>query len=309
CGTAYHATLVGKYAFTDLIKMPVVAEIASEFRYALPYIDTRTLLIAISQSGETADTLAAVEKAKELGARILSICNVTGSSLVRLSDGVIYTRGGPEIGVASTKAYTTQLAVVTALVLNIASLRDTISKSMQKELLKGLLNIPSAVEKALLLEPHIIEIAEKFKNTTTFLYIGRRYNYATAFEGALKLKEISYIHAEGYGAGEMKHGPIALVQPNYPTIAIATRSPVREKMLANIQEIKARGGPVIAIANRDDSEVRELADYVIEVPEVEDLLAPIVNVIPLQLIAYHIAVKKGFNVDQPRNLAKSVTVE
>lgn len=309
CGTAYHAALVAKYAFTNLTNLPTLAEPASEFRYSPPYIDSHTLLIAISQSGETADTLAAVQEAKSRGAKVLAICNVTGSSLARASDGIIYTRAGPEIGVASTKAYTTQLAAVIALTLHLSELKGKIPKNAQEEILRDLLGIPEAVEKALKLEPQIMEIAEKFKDTTTFLYIGRHYNLSTAFEGALKLKEISYIHAEGYGAGEMKHGPIALVQPTYPTVAIATRSSVREKMLSNIQEIKARGGPVIALANPGDAEVKELTDHTIEVPEVKEILSPIVNIIPLQLLAYHIAVAKGYNVDQPRNLAKSVTVE
>jgi glucosamine--fructose-6-phosphate aminotransferase (isomerizing) len=309
CGTAYHAAIVGKYSFNELVKVPVIAEPASEFRYSPPHINARTLLVAISQSGETADTLAAVEEAKKCGAKVLAICNVTGSSLARASDGIIYTRAGPEIGVASTKAYTTQLAAVIALALHLSELKGKIPKNAQEVILCDLLGIPDAVEEALKLEPQIMEIAEKFKDTTTFLYIGRHYNFATAFEGALKLKEISYIHAEGYGAGEMKHGPIALVQPTYPTVAIATRGTVREKMLSNIQEIKARGGPVIALANPDDREVKELTDHTIEVPEVKEILSPIVNIIPLQLLAYHIAVAKGYNVDQPRNLAKSVTVE
>ncbi len=309
CGTAYHAGLVGKYALSTLTQMPVSCEVASEFRYTPPYIDDKTLIVAISQSGETADTLAAVAEAKRRGARAITICNCTGSSIVRNTDGVLYTRAGPEIGVASTKAYTTQLAVVSILATHLAELRGSIDSVRREEILSELLKIPELAQKTLEDDSTILECSEHFMNTTTFLYIGRRFNYPTAFEGALKLKEISYIHAEGYGAGEMKHGPIALVQEDYPTVAIATAGEVHEKMVSNIQEIKARGGPVIALTNPGDDETRELVDYVIEVPQVPEMLSPILNVMPLQLLAYHIAVKKGLNVDQPRNLAKSVTVE
>jgi glucosamine--fructose-6-phosphate aminotransferase (isomerizing) len=309
CGTAYHAGLVGKYAVNMLAHMPVSCEVASEFRYSPSHIDDKTLVVAISQSGETADTLAAVAEAKQRGARAITICNCTGSSIVRNTDGVLYTRAGPEIGVASTKAYTTQLAVVSILATHLAELRGQIDKATREEILTALLEIPELARKTLEDDSVILECSDHFMNTTTFLYIGRRFNYPTAFEGALKLKEISYIHAEGYGAGEMKHGPIALVQEDYPTVAIATAGKVHEKMLSNIQEIKARGGPVIALSNPNDEETRELVDYVIEVPAVPEMLSPILNVMPLQLLAYHIAVKKGLNVDQPRNLAKSVTVE
>jgi glucosamine--fructose-6-phosphate aminotransferase (isomerizing) len=309
CGTAYHAGLVGKYALNLLGGMPVSCEVASEFRYSPPYIDDKTLIGAISQSGETADTLAAIAEAKKLGARTVTICNCTGSSIVRATDGVLYTRAGPEIGVASTKAYTTQLAVVSILATHMAELRGRIDSARRKEILGELLRIPELAKQTLEDDSVILECSDEFMETTTFLYIGRRFNYPTAFEGALKLKEISYIHAEGYGAGEMKHGPIALVQEDYPTVAIATAGEVHEKMVSNIQEIKARGGPVIALTNPGDEETRELVDYVVSVPAVSEMLSPIINVIPLQLLAYHIAVKKGLNVDQPRNLAKSVTVE
>ena len=309
CGTAYHAGLVGKYAVNLLGGMPVSCEVASEFRYSPPYIDDKTLIVAISQSGETADTLAAIAEAKRRGAKAVTICNCTGSSIVRATDGVLYTRAGPEIGVASTKAYTTQLAVVSILATHMAELRGGIDSARRKEILAELLRIPELAKQTLEDDSVILECSDEFMETTTFLYIGRRFNYPTAFEGALKLKEISYIHAEGYGAGEMKHGPIALVQEDYPTVAIATAGEVHEKMLSNIQEIKARGGPVIALTNPGDEETRELVDYVVSVPLVSEMLSPILNVIPLQLIAYHIAVKKGLNVDQPRNLAKSVTVE
>jgi len=309
CGTAYHAGLVGRYAVNSLAQMPVSCEVASELRYSPPYIDDKTLVVAISQSGETADTLAAIAEAKSRGARAITICNCTGSSIVRNTDGVLYTRAGPEIGVASTKAYTTQLAVVIILATHLAELRGGIDSAKRKEILSELLKIPKLATRTLEDDSVILDCSDRFMGTTTFLYIGRRFNYPTAFEGALKLKEISYIHAEGYGAGEMKHGPIALVQEDYPTVAIATSGEVHEKMLSNIQEIKARGGPVIALANPGDEETAELVDYVITVPAVPEMLSPILNVIPLQLLAYHIAVKKGLNVDQPRNLAKSVTVE
>jgi len=309
CGTAYHAGIVGKYALSSLAPLRVSCEVASEFRYSPPFIDNRTLITAISQSGETADTLAAIAEARRGGAKVITICNATGSSIVRATDGVLYTRAGPEIGVASTKAYTTQLAVVAILSTHIAESRGHIDSGRRKEILRALLRIPELASKVLEDDSVILEVSDMFMHTTTFLYIGRRFNYATAFEGALKLKEISYIHAEGYGAGEMKHGPIALVQSDFPTVAIATEGLVHEKMVSNIQEIKARGGPVIALVNSHHQEIREIVDYVIDVPEVPEMLSPILNVIPLQLIAYHIAVKKGFNVDQPRNLAKSVTVE
>jgi glucosamine--fructose-6-phosphate aminotransferase (isomerizing) len=309
CGTAYHAGLVGKYGLNMLAQMPVSCEVASEFRYSPPYIDDKTLIVAISQSGETADTLAAIAEARKRGAMAVTICNCTGSSIVRATDGVLYTRAGPEIGVASTKAYTTQLAVVSILTVHLAELRGHIDKARREEILTELLKIPELARKTLEDDSVILECSDEFMDTTTFLYIGRRFNYPTAFEGALKLKEISYIHAEGYGAGEMKHGPIALVQEDYPTVAIATAGEVHEKMVSNIQEIKARGGPVIALANPQDEETGELVDYVVSVPAVPEMLSPIINVIPLQLLAYHIAVKKGLNVDQPRNLAKSVTVE
>lgn len=303
CGTAYHACLVGSYLLRDLTEFDYSCEVASEFRYSPPPIDERTLVIAVSQSGETADTLAAVRIAKRKGARILAVCNVQTSSLVRTADETLFTLAGPEIGVASTKAYTSQLGVLYALFAHISGDKGA-------ELRKELLGLSVRLNEALHNSEDVLDtIAERFCRSPTFLYIGRRYNLATAYEGALKLKEISYIHAEGYGAGEMKHGPIALVQSDYPTVAVAVHDSVYEKMLVNIEEIKARRGPVIAITSEGDERMSEIADYIIGIPEVTEPLYPVVCVVPLQLLAYRIAVLRGCDVDKPRNLAKSVTVE
>jgi glucosamine--fructose-6-phosphate aminotransferase (isomerizing) len=309
CGTAYHAGLVGKYLLNDLARMPVLADQASEFRYSPPPITKNTLALAITQSGETADTLAGVREAKRLGATVLTVCNVMGSSIPRVSDGVIYTRAGPEIGVASTKAYTTQLCVLVMLAVKMGMLRGTLSRAGARGILSALQEIPEKMQGVLSDERVIRRCAAKFKDAQTFLYLGRRYNYPTAYEGALKLKEISYIHAEGYGAGEMKHGPIALVQPDYPTLAIAPKDSVHEKMLSNIQEVRARRGPVIAVGTAGDEALRKIADHVLWIPETLEPLSPMLAVVPLQLLAYHIAVLRGCDVDKPRNLAKSVTVE
>jgi len=311
CGTAYHACVVGSYLLRDYTKLGYSCDVASEFRYAPPPLDDKTVLIAVSQSGETADTLAAVRLAKEQGAKILAICNVKTSTLVRLADATLFTLAGPEIGVASTKAYTAQLAVLCALVSHLGGM-ESIGKNPESgvALRRHLLGLPLRVRQALdNAEGAVERIAERFYKSQTFLYLGRRYNFATAYEGALKLKEISYIHAEGYGAGEMKHGPIALVQPDYPTVAIVVRDSVYEKILSNVEEIKARRGPVIAVACKDDERVKKLTDYTIEVPEVYEPLYPAVCITPLQLLAYKIATLRGCDVDKPRNLAKSVTVE
>ena len=303
CGTAYHASLVGSYLLRDFTSFDYYCEAASEFRYTPPPLDRKTLIIAVSQSGETADTLAAVRLAKERGARILAVCNVRTSSLVRVADATLSTLAGPEIGVASTKAYTAQLAVLSALFSHLAGEKGL-------ELRKQLLALPARVGEALKkAETEVQSIADAFCRSQTFLYIGRRYNLATAYEGALKLKEISYIHAEGYGAGEMKHGPIALVQSDYPTVAIAVRDSVYDKIMLNIEEIKARGGPVIAVASETDEQIGEVADYIVRVPDTVEALYPILSVVPLQLLAYRIAVLRDCDVDKPRNLAKSVTVE
>ena len=309
CGTSWHAGLVAEYLFEDLARIQVEVEYASEFRYRNPVISRNDLYIAISQSGETADTLAAMELAKEHDATVFGVCNVVGSSIPRLSDAGAYTHAGPEIGVASTKAFTAQVTVLSLLALALANLRGTISKSQLKLYLIELENIPSKVEKALLLNNQIIEIAKKFKDSRNFLYLGRGVNFPVALEGALKLKEISYIHAEGYPAAEMKHGPIALIDEEMPVVFIAIKKSNYEKVVSNIQEVKARKGVVIAIVTEGDTQVRDMADYVIEVPETAEIFSPLLTTIPLQLLSYHIAVLRGCNVDQPRNLAKSVTVE
>jgi glucosamine--fructose-6-phosphate aminotransferase (isomerizing) len=309
CGTAYHAGLVAKYAIEDLARIPVQPEMASEFRYGSPVLGERTLVLAITQSGETADTLAGVREARRRGSKVVTVCNVVGSSIPRESDVVLYTHAGPEIGVASTKAYTTQLVTVILLAAYLGELRDVLDRERAKSLIEEVTRLPALARTVLETEPLIVDIAHKFKDPTTYLYIGRRYNFPTAFEGALKLKEISYIHAEGYGAGEMKHGPIALVEESFPTVALAPKGRVYEKMISNIQEIRARRGKVIAVATEGDEEIRKHVDYVIPLPEMSEMLSPVIAVIPLQLLAYHIAVLRGCDVDQPRNLAKSVTVE
>ncbi len=309
CGTSWHAGLVAEYLFEDLARIPVEVEYASEFRYRNPVINEDDIVIAISQSGETADTLAAIEMAKSKGATIFGVCNVVGSSIPRFTDAGAYTHAGPEIGVASTKAFTAQVTVLTLMALQIAHARGTITESRYHTLLHELEAIPAKVERALLSNDVVYPIAEKFAAARNFLYLGRGYGFPVALEGALKLKEISYIHAEGYPAAEMKHGPIALIDEEMPVVVIANKNTSYEKVVSNIQEVKARKGVIIAIVTEGDTIVRDLADHVIEIPETDDCLVPLVSVIPLQLLSYHIAVLRGCNVDQPRNLAKSVTVE
>lgn len=309
CGTSWHAGLVAEYLIEDLARIPVEVEYASEFRYRNPIINDDDVLIAISQSGETADTLAAVELAKSKGATIFGVCNVVGSSIPRATHAGSYTHAGPEIGVASTKAFTAQVTVLTLMALQIAHKRGSITESRFRQLLNELENIPAKVERALQSNDKVKAIAAKYQDVKNFLYLGRGYGFPVALEGALKLKEISYIHAEGYPAAEMKHGPIALIDEAMPVVVIATKNSSYEKVVSNIQEVKARKGKIIAIVTEGDEEVKKLADYVIEIPETDEVLVPIVSVIPLQLLAYHIAVMRGCNVDQPRNLAKSVTVE
>ena len=309
CGTSWHAGLVAEYLIEDLARVPVEVEYASEFRYRNPIITERDIVIAISQSGETADTLAAIELAKSKGATIFGVCNVVGSSIARATDAGAYTHAGPEIGVASTKAFTAQVTVLTLLAMIMGQKRGTITDTKLRELMVELDTIPAKVTRALLLDAQIREIAEEFKDASNFLYLGRGYNFPVALEGALKLKEISYIHAEGYPAAEMKHGPIALIDENMPMVVIATRDSSYEKVVSNIQEVKARKGRIIAIVSEGDKVIPAMAEFVIEVPHTSEILMPLVSVIPLQLLSYHIAVLRGCNVDQPRNLAKSVTVE
>jgi len=309
CGTSWHACLVGEYLFEDLARIPVEVEYASEFRYRNPIIFEDDIVIAISQSGETADTLAALELAKSKGATILGICNVVGSSIARITHGGSYTHAGPEIGVASTKAFTAQVAVLALMALAIANRKGTITKPKYLELIREFETIPAKVEEVLKVNDQVLEISKNFQNAQNFLYLGRGYNFPVALEGALKLKEISYIHAEGYPAAEMKHGPIALIDQNMPVVVIATKKGAYEKVVSNIQEVKARKGIVIAIVSKGDEDVRNMADYIIEIPETNEMFVPMIASVPLQLLSYHIAVLRGCNVDQPRNLAKSVTVE
>jgi len=309
CGTSWHAGLVAEYMFEEFCRIPVEVEYASEFRYRNPIVREGDIVIAISQSGETADTLAAIELAKSKGATIFGVCNVVGSSIPRASHAGSYTHAGPEIGVASTKAFTAQLTVLSMICLIVAQKKGTITDGKFHEMLVELENIPAKVERVLKLNDSIKEIAYTFKDTSNFLYLGRGYNFPVALEGALKLKEISYIHAEGYPAAEMKHGPIALIDQEMPVVFIATHDSSYEKIVSNIQEVKARKGRVIAVVTEGDKLIPGMAEFVIEVPAVQEALMPIVSVIPLQLLSYHIAVMRGCNVDQPRNLAKSVTVE
>ncbi len=309
CGTSWHAGLIGEYLFEDLARIPVEVEYASEFRYRNPIITEKDVVLAISQSGETADTLAALELAKAKGATILGICNVVGSSIPRLTDAGSYTHAGPEIGVASTKAFTTQVVVLTLMALRIAKEKGALTSTEYRQIITELELIPQKVEKVLESDDLIKQISAEFKDTTNFLYLGRGYNFPVALEGALKLKEISYIHAEGYPAAEMKHGPIALIDEQMPIVVLATRKGNYEKVVSNIQEVKARGGRLIAIVTEGDKTVKEIADYCIEIPSCFEELMPLLSIIPLQLLSYHIAVLRGCNVDQPRNLAKSVTVE
>ncbi len=309
CGTSWHAGLVGEYLLEDLARIPVEVDYASEFRYRNPVLRPEDVVIAISQSGETADTLAAVRLAREAGSLVLGICNVVGSSIARETEAGIYTHAGPEIGVASTKAFVNQLAVLTLLALWLAREKQTIDEARYRRLLSGLARLPDQIRKVLKQDEQIQAIAREFVNVSHFLYLGRGYNFPIALEGALKLKEISYIHAEGYPAAEMKHGPIALIDQEMPVLIIATNASAYDKIVSNAQEVRSRGGRIIAVVPPDDREMRKLAEFVIEVPAVEEPLSPIVTVVPLQLLAYHIAVLRGCNVDQPRNLAKSVTVE
>lgn len=309
CGTSYHAGLTAKFLFENLTKIPTEVNIASEFRYANPVIDDKVLTIFISQSGETADTLAALRLAKEKKSKTIAICNVVGSSISREADNVLYTHCGPEIGVASTKAFTGQLTALYLLVMFMAAKKQTISKEQLAEFIGNLRDIPTKISETLKLSNKIKEIAKLFQNTKQFIYLARNINYPIALEGALKLKEISYIYAEGYPAGEMKHGPIALIDETMPVMVIATKSKVYDKILSNIEEAKARGAKIIAIANKDNKDIIKKSDYQIFVPEVDEILSPLINVIPLQFFAYFVSVMKGCDVDQPRNLAKSVTVE
>ncbi|MBM4174740.1 MAG: glutamine--fructose-6-phosphate transaminase (isomerizing) [Ignavibacteria bacterium] len=308
CGTSWHAALVGEYMLEQYAEIPVEVEYASEFRYRNPVLTRNDIVVAISQSGETADTLAAIRESKKRNSTVLGICNVVGSSIARESQAGVYIHAGPEIGVASTKAFTSQLAVLSLLTILIGR-RKNLSFAYGEKICQELLNLPKKITQILQKQSEIEELAEKFYKAPNFLYLGRGYNFPVALEGALKLKEISYIHAEGYPAAEMKHGPIALVDENMPIVFIATKDSTYDKILSNIEEVKARKGRVIAIASEDDDSIDSIVEDVIKVPNTLEMLSPILTIIPLQLLAYHIAVKKGLNVDQPRNLAKSVTVE
>jgi len=309
CGTSWHACLVGEYLFEDLTRIPVEVEYASEFRYRNPIISEDDIVIAVSQSGETADTIAALELAKSKGATILGICNVVGSTISRITDAGSYTHAGPEIGVASTKAFTAQVTVLTLMALAIGHKRGTINESKFRRMISELELIPDKVAEVLEQNDEIEKIAKVYKDAQNALYLGRGSSFPVALEGALKLKEISYIHAEGYPAAEMKHGPIALIDENMPVFVIATQGTSYEKVVSNIQEVKARKGKVIAIVTRGDEQVKEMADHVIEIPETDEHLIPLLATVPFQLLSYHVAVMRNCNVDQPRNLAKSVTVE
>ncbi|HUC83517.1 MAG TPA: glutamine--fructose-6-phosphate transaminase (isomerizing) [Flavisolibacter sp.] len=309
CGTSWHAGLVAEYIFEELCRINVEVEYASEFRYRNPVINKGDVIIAISQSGETADTLVAIENAKKQGAIILGVVNVVGSSIARLSDAGAYTHAGPEIGVASTKAFTAQLAVLTMIALKIGYQKGTLSKDRYLKLLRELNDVPEKVKEVLEQKDHVKALAEKYKDASDALFLGRGYNFPVALEGALKLKEISYIHAEGYPAAEMKHGPIALVTEQLPVVFVATKDSYHEKVISNMQEIKARKGKVIAVINEGDEHSTSLADDVIPVPAADEIVAPMLSVIPLQLLSYYVGVAKGYDVDKPRNLAKSVTVE
>ncbi|MDT8414232.1 MAG: glutamine--fructose-6-phosphate transaminase (isomerizing) [Flavobacteriaceae bacterium] len=309
CGTSWHAGLVAEYIFEDFARIPVEVEYASEFRYRNPVITKDDVVIAISQSGETADTLAAIKLAKANGAFVYGVCNVVGSSIARETHSGSYTHAGPEIGVASTKAFTTQITLLTLMALRLAKANGNLSEKDYYLHLQELERIPGKIEQALLLNEHIAGLSNIYKSATNFLYLGRGYNFPVALEGALKLKEISYIHAEGYPAAEMKHGPIALIDEHMPVVVIAPKQGHYDKVISNIQEIKSRKGKIIAVVTEGDTQVKSLADHIIEVPETLEAFTPLLNTIPLQLLSYHIAVMRGCNVDQPRNLAKSVTVE
>ncbi len=309
CGTSWHSGLIAEYLIEELARIPVEVEYASEFRYRNPIVNEKDVLLAISQSGETADTLSAIQIAKDRQALIYGICNVIGSSIARSSHAGSYTHAGPEIGVASTKAFTAQVTILTLMALQLAQSKGTISQSRLRQVLYEMETIPEKIRGTLKTNDVIKEIAAKYKDAKNFLYLGRGLNFPIALEGALKLKEISYIHAEGYPAAEMKHGPIALIDENMPVVFIATNMSAHEKIVSNIQEVKARKGKIIAIVNEGDTIIKALADEVIEIPETDELLSPLVSIVPLQLLSYHIALMRGCNVDQPRNLAKSVTVE
>lgn len=309
CGTSWHASLIGKRLIQDLGKIAVEVEYASEFRYSNPVLNPNDIVIAVSQSGETADTLAAIKLARKKGAMVYGVCNVVGSSIARETDTGTYIHVGPEIGVASTKAFTGQVTVLAMMALAIGQLRGTISPDEVARIASAIEQLPEQIEEALKTEPLIKELSQTYTYVHNFLYLGRGYNYPTALEGALKLKEISYIHAEGYPAAEMKHGPIALIDNELPTVVIAPQDDLYEKIISNIQQVKARGGAVIAVVTRGDKSIKAMADHVIEIPPVIEPLSPVIASVPLQLLAYHIAVNKGRNVDMPRNLAKSVTVE
>jgi glucosamine--fructose-6-phosphate aminotransferase (isomerizing) len=313
CGTSWHAGLVGKFLIEELSRVPVEVDYGSEYRYRKPIVTPHTLAVVITQSGETADTLAALREAKRHGARSIAICNVVGSMAARESGGTIYTHAGPEVGVASTKAFTSQLVALYLLALRLGLVRGALTPDASRQHVDALLQLPLLLEQTLKAGPQIDEIAARYQSRTDFLYLGRGINYPIALEGALKLKEISYLHAEGYPAGEMKHGPIALIDERLPVVAIAPRDHVFDKMLSNMQEVKARGGSVIALTTKGDGKLDAILnpseDFIVEVPHTSELLTPVVMVVPLQLLAYDIAVRRGCDVDQPRNLAKSVTVE
>ncbi len=309
CGTSWHASLIGKRMFQELAHIPVTVEYASEFRYGTSLLTPNDIVIAVSQSGETADTLAAIKMAHESGAFVYGICNVIGSSISREADTGTYIHVGPEIGVASTKAFTGQVTVLAMLAVAVGHLRGTIGESEVSEIATSISRLPELIEKTLELNDKIEDLSKIYTYVHNFLYLGRGYNYPTALEGALKLKEISYIHAEGYPAAEMKHGPIALIDEMMPTVVIAPQDDLHDKIISNIQQVKARGGKVIAVINENDREISQIADDVLEIPAVPDCISPIISSIPLQLLAYHVAIRKGCNVDMPRNLAKSVTVE
>ena len=309
CGTSWHAGLIGKRLIQEIARIPVEVEYASEFRYSNPVLTPKDIVIAISQSGETADTLAAIKMAKECGAFVYGICNVVGSSIARATDSGTYIHVGPEIGVASTKAFTGQVTVLTMLALAIGTLKKTISDNVRAEVTDALRSLPALIKQALKLNDEIEKLSSTYTYVHNFMYLGRGYNFPSALEGALKLKEISYIHAEGYPAAEMKHGPIALIDHEMPTVVIAPDDEMHEKIISNIQQVKARGGSVIAIVTKGDSTIANIADHILEIPKVPECVSPVIVSIPLQLLAYHIAIKKGCNVDMPRNLAKSVTVE
>jgi glucosamine--fructose-6-phosphate aminotransferase (isomerizing) len=309
CGTSWHAALIGKRLIQEMCKMPVEVEYASEFRYGSPFITTDDIVISISQSGETADTLAAIQLARSKGAFVYGICNVVGASIPRNTDSGTYIHVGPEIGVASTKAFTGQVTVLTLLALCVAQLRGTIEQETVRSITAELQRMPEIIKEVLKLDDQIKQLSHVYTYAHNFLYLGRGYNYPTALEGALKLKEISYIHAEGYPAAEMKHGPIALIDNEMPTVIIAPSDSLYDKIISNVQQVKSRGGSVVAIVSEGNTKMKDLADFTIEVPRVQECLTPIVTSIPLQLLAYYIAVYKGRDVDRPRNLAKSVTVE